>query len=45
VTNNQFHDNENNYLDPAIVLAATAAEHASVIMEHSILDRARAERS
>lgn len=40
MTNNQFHDNKNNYLDPAMILAATAAEHAAVIMEHSILDRA-----
>lgn len=40
MTNNQFHDNQNDYLDPAMVLAGIAAKHSVEIMEHSILDRA-----
>lgn len=38
--NNQFHDNENNYLDSAMLLAGMAARHASEVRAHSILDRA-----
>ena len=40
MTNTQFHDNKNNYLCPAMLLAATAAKYAAEVTEHSILDRA-----
>lgn len=39
MTKNQFHDNQNNYLDPMMILAGTAAGHAVASMQHSILDR------
>lgn len=39
MTNNQFHDNEKNYRDPAAILAEAAAALASMPKEDSILER------